>query len=213
MTDWQLRGPWSLWFDTHYNSRAFFVLRPGVTFKFASGPSATVGYAYVLTDPGDGSLSRQEHRPWAQMVFPAKFGDDWSFSERLRTELRVRERIESGSVVDGWIAVPRFRAQTAFTYSLVRTSYGDWFLQPAVELLVNAGDSVGRNFLDQARASLMLGLQTKTFTVRVGYMDRFIPSTTPPTHEHDFVVWLNYAWKNEAAELAPVDPHPENQNP
>lgn len=213
MSEWRIRGPWSLWFDTHLNERAFFVLRPGLSYKFASGPTATAGYAYVLTDPGDGSLTRQEHRPWAQLVFPAKFGDDWGFSERLRAELRARERVENGSLTEGWIAVPRFRAQTAVTYTFAKASYGQWFLQPAVEILVNAGDSVGRNFLDQTRASLMVGLHTEAFTVRVGYMDRFIPSTTPPTHEHDLVVWLNYAWKSEDAAPAPVDPHPENQNP
>lgn len=213
MLDAQLSGPWALWFDTHYDHRAFFVLRPGVTYKFPSGPSVTGGYAYVLTDAGNGSLERQEHRPWAQIVFPTKFGDDWGFSERLRAEVRARQRVESGSIVDGWIAVPRFRAQTALTYTFAKASYGQWFLQPAVEILVNAGDSVGRNFLDQTRASLMLGLQTPSVTIRVGYMDRFVPATTPPTHEHDFVLWVNYAWKSDPSEPVSVEPRPEDQNP
>ncbi|HSC85868.1 MAG TPA: DUF2490 domain-containing protein [Polyangiaceae bacterium] len=217
MTDWQINRRWSIWFDTHYDNRAFFVLRPGLSYTFAAGPVLTGGYAYALTDPGDGSLTRQEHRPWAQLVLPAKFGDDWGFSERLRAELRFRQKTESGQIVDGWIAVPRFRAQTALTYSLVKASYGEWFLQPAIELLVNAGDQVGTNFLDQTRASLMVGFRRKPFTIRVGYMDRFLPSASPPMHEHDFLLWLNYAFEAAPAEAkadpAPVDPHPEGQNP
>ncbi|MBT8470717.1 MAG: hypothetical protein KJN97_18365, partial [Deltaproteobacteria bacterium] len=34
MSNWGIRPPWSIWFDTHYNTRAFFVLRGGLTYRF-----------------------------------------------------------------------------------------------------------------------------------------------------------------------------------
>lgn len=212
MTDWKLAGRWSLWIDTHYNDSAFFVLRPGVTYRFESGFSATVGYAYALTDPGSGALERQEHRAWAQIVFPTNFGADWAFSERIRAELRVRERTADGEVTDGWIYVPRLRAQTSLSYFVARPSYGEWFLQPGLELLVQGGDSVGTNYLDQVRGSLLLGLAVRPWTVRVGYMARFIPSTSPPTYEHDLILWLNYAYERRTKKPE-AQPLPEAQNP
>lgn len=212
MTDWQLKGPWSLWLDTHYNTNAFFVLRPGITYKFDSGFSATAGYAYVLTDPGTGALERQEHRPWGQFVFPAKFGPDWALAERIRGELRIREKTANGEVTDGWIVVPRLRAQTTLSYFFARPSYGDWFLQPGIELLVQGGSNVGTNFLDSVRSSMLVGLKVNPFTFRAGYMARFIPSTSPPTYEHDAILWVNYSFerKEKKPEALPL---PEAQNP
>src|SRR5690606_12281097 len=71
MTDWQLSGPWSLWFDTHYNTRAFVALRGGITHRFEPGPTVTAGYAHLWTRPGN--FERNEHRPWAQLFMPFKF--------------------------------------------------------------------------------------------------------------------------------------------
>lgn len=213
MTDWQLAGQWSVWLDTHYNTNAFFVLRSGVGYGFHSGFSATAGYAYALTDPGTGILERQEHRPWGQFVFPAQFGRDWAFSERIRGELRIRQKMESGEVTDGWIVVPRLRAQTSLSWFFAHPSYGDWFAQPGIELLVQGGDSVGTNFLDSVRSSILLGLKVHPWTVRAGYMARFIPSTAPPTYEHDLILWLSYSYEHESRPSSKAPPLPEAQNP
>src|SRR5690606_41457770 len=49
---------WALSFDSHLNTRAFAVVRSGMTYCTAAWPSVTAGYAHVWTDPGRGVLSR-----------------------------------------------------------------------------------------------------------------------------------------------------------
>jgi hypothetical protein len=215
MTDWQLSGPWSIWYDTHLNTNAFFVSRVGLSYRFRSGPIVTGGYAYTLTDPGNGTLERQEHRPWAQLFLPFRFSDQWSVSQRLRFDLRVRERVEDGEVAAGWLVVPRWRSQTAITFWLPPAASGKWFVQGALEILVNGGDNAGPNFLDQNRLSLMLGWQYGPWTLRSGYMDRFVPgaSGAAPVHEHDIVFWVNYVFERREKESQPDIPAPERGNP
>lgn len=215
MTDWQISGPWAVWYDTHLNTRAFFVSRLGLTYRFRPGPTVTGGYAYVLTDPGNGWLVRQEHRPWAQLFMPLRFSDQWSVSQRIRFDLRVRQRVESGEIAPGWLVVPRWRSQTAVTYWFPPARSGEWFLQGALEVLVNGGSNAGPNFLDQSRLSLMLGIRRDPWTIRFGYLDRFVPgaSGTNPVHEHDAVLWVNYKFQRKQAAPRQDVPAPELGNP
>lgn len=213
MTEGRLRGPWSFWFDVHYNTRAFFVVRPGLTYRFASGLALTGGYAYVLTDPGSGGFTRDEHRPWVQGFLPFQLGGRFSASQRLRLELRIRERVEGGEVVSGWSEIMRLRSQTTLTYAAFDTSAGQIFLQTAIELLVNGGAEAGPNFLDQNRFSLMPGLRHDPVTLRIGYVLRFLPGSSgvSPVYEHDAVVWLSYRYEPKRA---PSHAHaPELGNP
>ncbi len=50
--------------------------------------------------------------------------------------------------------------------------------------------------LDQNRASLMLGIELDSLTVRVGYMNRFIPggSGLVDTLEHAAVLWFMHSF-------------------
>lgn len=202
---------WGIWFDTHYNPRAFFVVRGGLSYNLDWGPGFTAGYAFLLTDPGDGSLTRHEHRPWAQMVFPIRFSDEWGFSQRVRSDFRFQESVEDSVAIGGWDFTVRLRWQTALTYWLPEMSFGRFLVQIADEVLVNFGPSAGPNLLDQNRASLLFGVKVGRVTIRAGYMNRFIPgaSGTMPVHEHAAILWLNH--------IIPVadmpDRNPEEGNP
>ncbi|RLB56296.1 MAG: hypothetical protein DRJ42_03765 [Deltaproteobacteria bacterium] len=185
---------WAIWFDTHYNHGAFFVLRGGLVYNIENGPGLTAGYAHLLLDPGDGSLDRNEHRPWAQAVFPFRISDEWGFSQRIRSDFRFRESVAGGKVVNGWDFTVRLRWQSALTYWFPDLDVGRFFVQVADEVLINFGPDAGPNHLDQNRLSLLLGMKMGRLTVRVGYMDRWIPGATGMTaiHEHAALLWFNH---------------------
>ena len=185
----------SIWFDTHYNAAAFFVLRGGLTQGFNAGPRVTAGYAFLLTDPGSGALERKEHRPWAQVFVPVKLSDTWRFSQRIRYDHRIQQNIAGGEVVDGWSTNNRLRFQSVFSYYLSECSIGQPLLQLADEVLFDLGPDAGPNYLDQNRLSFLVGLQTGSLTFRAGYMWRFIPGRTGNniTNEHALILWVNHS--------------------
>ena len=66
--------------------------------------------------------------------------------------------------------------------------------QIADEVLINLGRNAGPNYLDQNRASVMLGWRLESTQFRVGYMNRFVPGSTGqnPTDEHAALFWVNH---------------------
>src|SRR5690606_16200830 len=130
---------WALSFDSHLNTRAFAVVRSGMTYRTAAGPSVTAGYAHVWTDPGSGVFSRNEHRPWAQLMMPFSFSDRWTRSQRLRADLRYQEKVAEGQPVSGWMMTPRMRTQTTASYWFFEYQDIRFFTQLAMETLVNGG--------------------------------------------------------------------------
>ncbi|MEM6931463.1 MAG: DUF2490 domain-containing protein, partial [Myxococcota bacterium] len=98
MSNWMWHPRWSVWFDTHYDHGRFGVLRTGVSHHLPSGPTATVGYGHLFLDPGDGTLNRQEFRPWGQVSLPWKLGERWAFSQRVRSDFRFRQPVADGQV-------------------------------------------------------------------------------------------------------------------
>ena len=216
MSEWQLPSRWDLFFDSHFVPETFFVLRGGLTYRWETGPSITGGYARLWTDPGDGSLTRDEHRPWAQIFLPFRFSDTWSVSQRIRYDLRVRERVRNGEATDEWMVQQRLRFQTSATYWLAERPRGRGLVQLADEVLLNFGNEAGPNFLDQNRLSLMVGWVWKTWTFRVGYMDRFVPGPTGvnPYHQHLAVFWVNHVIRLGVFREDPSPPPmPEDTNP
>ena len=183
---------WALWFDTHYNLDSFWVIRGGLTRTFESGVSVTGGYAYLQTNP---HLDRQEHRPWAQAVIPLRLSDNWSFSQRMRTDFRIQQSLESGRIASGWDFTFRARFQSALTYRLPPLRFGQPILQLADEVLLDLGSTSEPVGLDQNRASLMFGIEFDSLTVRVGYMNRFIPGSSRlvDTFEHAAVLWFTHS--------------------
>lgn len=192
MSSWWLAPEWALWFDTHYNVDSFVVLRGGITRAFESGPSLTAGYAYLQINP---DLDRQEHRPWAQLVLPLRLNDDWRLSERIRTDFRFQQRLEDGRITDGWDFTFRARLQTTLTRRLPPLRWGQPFVQLASEVLLDLGSTTEPVGLDQNRVSLLFGIEVERLTLRIGYMNRYIPSTSsgPDVFEHGLILWLTHS--------------------
>lgn len=194
ISSWMWHPRWSVWFDTHYAHERFAVLRTGISHHLASGPTATVGYGHLFVNPGDGTLSRQELRPWGQITVPSRFGERWTFSQRVRSDLRFREPVADGRVVDGRLRVTlRMRFSTSLSRTLTGLPFGSLFLQVYNEVLIDFGPDAPANRLNQNRLAALLGLRFGERSVRIGYMDRFLPGSdgTAPRHEHNLVVWFN----------------------
>ncbi len=194
MSNWMWHPRWSVWFDTHYDHGRFGVLRTGISHHLPAGPTATAGYAQLFLNPGDGSLSRLEYRPWAQIVFPSKIGERWGFSQRVRSDFRFREPTADGEVVGGELMFTwRMRYSTSLVRTLARLPFGSVFVQVYNEVLVDFGPDAPANRLNQNRLAALLGLRVGGRRFRVGYMDRYLPSGdgTAPRHEHTLIVWFN----------------------
>lgn len=194
MSQWRWHPHWSFWFDAHYDQGRFAVARAGISRHLDAGPVTTAGYAHLLTNPGNGTLTRQEFRPWAQVSLPWALGERWAFSQRLRSDLRFRQPVADGEVVTGHLDVTlRMRFSSSFVRYLTRGPQR-WFVQIYDEVLVDFGPDAPANRLNQNRLAGLIGWKTERLTLRVGYMDRFLPGGDgrSPRHEHTALFWMNH---------------------
>lgn len=217
MSTWWVDPNWSLWFDSHYNLDTFFMARGGLTHVFDAGPSVTGGYAFLLLNP---SFERHEHRPWAQVFAPWRINDLWSLSGRLRMDFRLLQSVEDGEIEDDWDFVFRPRVQGTLTRNFEAIRFGEPFAQLSYELLLNAASDPHREVVDQSRVSLLFGLRMEHVTVRVGYMNRYLPHSRGDglvehaallwfTQSFDFVKRRRLARRAEKPEYPDYDDYPE----
>ena len=189
MSSWWLDPSRALWFDTHYNVDTFFLVRFGLTHRFEKGPSFTGGYAFLLLNP---DFERYEHRPWAQVFAPYHFNDKWSISGRFRVDFRFQETLVNERLASGYDFIIRTRFQTVLTRRFARLKWGRPSIQLAHEILLNAYADPSREVVNQNRVSLLFGLEQKYMTVRVGYMNRYLPHARGGNGfmEHAAILWF-----------------------
>ncbi len=186
MTSAAFSDKWSLWNDAHFVfNNGFFIYRTGLTYNFPKA-AITGGYAYArLPIGGDGKgLSRQEHRPWAQLVFNIPLAHNFSLTERVRYDARFRQNVANGHTTSGYNFVNRVRFQINLRKSFPQWSFhgNEPFTAIADEVLVNFGKNVVNNSFDQNRISLMVGLKRKNIQYMLGYMNRYVESA----NGHDY---------------------------
>jgi hypothetical protein len=216
MSSWWIDPSWALWFDTHYNVDTFFLLRGGLTHAFDAGPTVTGGYAFLLLNP---DLERHEHRPWAQVFLPYRLNDDWSLSGRFRMDFRFLESLENGKVASGYDFVFRTRWQTTLTRWLSPVRLGQPLVQLSHEILLDAAASPERPVVDQNRLSLLFGLEMKHVTVRLGYMNRWLPNARSGNGlvEHAAILWFTHSVdlgkRRRPPEQVDYDDYPEYGGP
>lgn len=191
MSSWWFGPSRAIWFDTHYNVDSFFMLRGGLTHALDVGATVTAGYAFVLLNP---DLSRHEHRPWAQAFAPFRLSDAWSVSGRLRLDFRFRQNLDDGLVTSGYDFTLRTRLQATVTRRFKPTRYGEPLIQLADELLLNAFADPADGTVDQNRLSLLAGLEMERLTIRIGYMNRYLPNSLAGAGlvEHNLIVWFTH---------------------
>ncbi len=201
MTSLKLNNHFSIWNDFHYASENFFLARHGLTYSFSKQVSVTGGFAwgYLSTSYSD-RLIRGELRPWAQVMFSSKLGDYWQTQQRIRYDARFKEKIESGEIIDGEYT---FNHRLRYMFNIRRTIDGkpfnpkSTFLSLNNEILVNFGENIHANNLDQFRASVLVGKSFDNITVQLGYMYRYVPQGTADSYKnyHGLTLWVNHNFK------------------
>jgi hypothetical protein len=197
-TTTRLTDRWSIWNDFHYNPGAFGVARTGVTMHlFNNQATWTNGYGFLwLTSSStDPELDRHEHRPWGQITTTQKLTNTLSFNTRFRYEARFRQKVAAGDVVEGFTFNWRFRflfsARQSFP-KLKTNTFGTPFIGLTNEVLMNMGEEIVYNHLDQNRLWLTGGLQWKDINVQLGYMNRYVQNASGKTfvRNHTALLWV-----------------------
>jgi Protein of unknown function (DUF2490) len=196
LTQARLSKPLSLWNDVHFVPEGFFLARTGLTFHFTEQMSATGGYAFGLLPVGTPTrLERIEHRPWAQLFYLAPFGGNWSLSERIRYEARFRQNVVDNEIADGFSFTNRVRFAVNLRRNLKELTFSTNYVPYVTvgdEVLLQFGENVVYNTLDQNRIIGGLGITREKTSVQLSYMNRFVQQATGSdyTMNHTFVVWF-----------------------
>jgi len=204
MTSTQFAPKYSLWNDFHYATEGFLVLRTGITRHFLNSLSITGGFAFARLPmgPANPSLQRKEYRPWAQILFNSDLGNGFGFTNRIRYDMRFREVLLEGLPIDNnYVLTHRMRYLVSFQKKIPEWKTGQAipFISVANEVLVNFGEYVVYNHLDQNRLSFTVGFTWNQLEVRTGYMNRFVqlPVGNEFVTYHTLILWFSQRFKTK----------------
>ncbi len=198
MTSGKISEKYSIWNDFHYVPNGFFVARTGLTRFFQKNLNVTAGYAYlnVPTQSEGVELSRNEHRPWMQMVAKHKVSNKLQMINRIRYDMRFRQDFANGELMDSFTFNHRLRMLISMRFPLIGHQFigGTPFVNLTNEVLVNFGKNVENNYLDQNRTWLTFGLRLDAMSFQVGYMHRFVQLAQSQqfVRNHTMVVWVTH---------------------
>lgn len=199
MTQTRFSDSFSWWNDFHFVPKGFLVLRTGLTYHPHQRVALTAGYGYLglPVRSGEADLSRSEHRPWAQALFTNPIDESWSTLQRVRYESRFRQKVEDGETVSGY----DFNHRIRFMFQ-VRRDFKEWawgesnsFVPYAVladEVLLNFGEQIIYNHLDQNRVTAGIGVAHGGLSFQVGYMNRYsqLPAGDQFVMNHTMLFWV-----------------------
>ena len=197
MTSAQISEKYFLWNDFHYVPDGFFVARTGLTRAFYEKLYLTSGFAYlnIPTLSNNVKLNRTEYRPWMQMVANHKLTNDLIMINRVRYDLRFRQDFSNGELSNTFTFNHRLRMLIGLRQHFAKKSLlsGTPFVNLTNEVLVNFGNNVTTNYLDQNRTWLTLGLKLDNISFQVGYMHRFVQLAQNQNfvRNHTLIVWIS----------------------
>lgn len=139
-------------------------LRPSIGYRIGKNTTATLGYAYVDSDPV-GPARSQEHRVWQQMAYRiAVDGTGLTLTGRTRLEQRWME----GNRDMGW----RLRQQVRLALPLVGKTKAFVWSEPFFNLDDTSWGQ--RSGLDRVRNSFGLSIPlSKVVTIEPGYINQW----------------------------------------
>lgn len=215
MTSARISDNLSIWNDFHYVPEAFGVLRTGLSMHlFNSKAIVTGGYAFLGLAAGSitTDLKRNEHRPWGQVVFANQLTPHLQLVQRIRYDARFRQTIEAGELIDNYDFNHRIRFLVSLRQRIPQWSnqYGTPFFGVTNETLVNFGDPIVYNSLDQFRTWATVGWQKNGLNFQMGYMSRFVqlPVGNKYVHNHHLLIWLTQSFdlRKDKSKAAPKEP-------
>lgn len=213
MTSGKISEKFSLWNDFHFVPDGFFVARTGLTYFFEKNLNFTAGYAYLnVPTLNEGvELNRNEHRPWMQMVANHKVTNKLQMINRIRYDMRFRQDFANGELLDSFTFNHRLRMLISMRFPLVGQKIigGTPFINLSNEVLVNFGDNVENNYLDQNRTWLTFGLRLDGISFQLGYMHRFVqlPQNQRFVRNHTLIVWVTHNF--DFRKKKKIDPNEE----
>lgn len=162
-------------------------VRPAVGVELAEDVQALLGYAYVRTDPADGSAT-DEHRVWQQLSWPV-YKREGGWTVNARTRLEQRTVVGAGEV--GWRARHQFRA----THPLGRPGGVQALLFTEAFYAFNGADRVQREGFDQIRNFVGVSIPVGgKLSLEPGYLNQYIVRSGPNRVTHAANVVLSYRW-------------------
>ena len=197
MTTTRISKKISIWNDFHFVRRTFTVFRTGLTVHLSENASLTGGYAYlILPIKVNGNwLLRSEHRPWAQLQVSVPISKKFQLSNRIRYEYRNVQKIVGGNLSDDYNSYHRLRYQISLRYKFnKKIKEGTPFINIFDEILLNFGENIIYNHLDQNRIAITAGIQFKKVTFQAGYMHRFVQQSAGNKFlKNDMLLlWINH---------------------
>ena len=191
-----------------FESPQQLLLRTGVNYHFGPKAFATAGYAFIETYPyGEqpAAATFPEHRIWQQLQVKNQMGAfEWVSRFRLEQRFVNSPVLTSGNTFEpgdavytnrfrllNRISVP-FKGKTIVDRSLYITAYD--------EIMINFGENVGLNLLDQNRAYVALGYQfPKVGRLELGYMNQYIIKSNGTAFENNHTlqvaIFSNFAFR------------------
>ncbi|MFN3528751.1 MAG: DUF2490 domain-containing protein [Bacteroidia bacterium] len=206
MTHGRISEKWSVWNDAHFVPETFFIIRSGLSYHILPEMTLTAGYAQLwLSAPATSGLPRAERRPWGQLVVNHKVSPRLFMANRVRYDGRFRQSIVDGLPADqGFDFNHRLRFLVSMRWPLkgYEIKGGTPFVNLSNEVLVNFGEQVVYNHLDQNRLWFTLGWQFGSITAQTGYMNRYVQQQQGHQFQrnHTLIMWLtwNFDFRKQA---------------
>lgn len=151
------------------------LLRPSIGYRLGPNTMASIGYAYVATNPV-GPASSDEHRAWQQIAFRVA-GDGKGLTLTGRT--RVEQRWVEGRDDMGW----RFRQQLRATAPLTGKARAVVWSEAFLSLDDTSWGQ--RSGLDRWRNSAGVSIPvSKVVTLEPGYINQWVVAPGPDRIHH-----------------------------
>ncbi|MCF8460552.1 MAG: DUF2490 domain-containing protein [Flavobacteriales bacterium] len=185
---------------------ASYLVRAGVTYNVHPRWKLGVGFAHTGTFV-DSDIYKLEYRPYQDVISQHVFSNV-EITNRLRIEERIQRVLFNDSLVP-FSARIRLRFQVAApVFSLSKTHpERKLFIILADEFLLNAGNTIKYNILDQNR--MMIGPSFRVsdhLDIALLYSYQFGTTTKPNVFKQDHVLWLTLSHKFDLRKKDKEDP-------
>ncbi len=195
-----LTGPLSLTLDLQHRRQNFLeysgqqVFRPGITYALKHGVNLTVGAALFWHNiSASEAIYRFEARPYTFLEWKQPLGE-LMITHRSRFELRYNRKTSNGAIDEGFDFNYRAGHKMGLAIPFRLANSADWRFELYDEVLINFGERITVNHLDQNRIYAGIKkLLTENMNVKLGYMYIFVPTGNPDVRVHQHILVLGFS--------------------
>lgn len=149
------------------------MLRPGLTYYFNENIRFYAGYAFAHHYSDGGHLSKNEHRPWQQILWRQKH-NGYATLQWLRLEQRFNKKEVNKTLVNTFNYRLRYNFSLSIPLKGKELNDKTPFISIIDEVFINMGDQIVYNVFDQNRFFLGFGYQVNShLSAQLGYLNVF----------------------------------------